>query len=211
MANEQEFTDLNAKKVSAFASQMANLGFERMTHELLSMLDSDAWREFKDGLGTYKFLPGEFDYFLTQQGVTRESIMKGVQDLDAKARLEHYMDERRTDEAEYRRRITEAREANPQRPGRPMEPFGYTESEAKVLFSGTQRAAVSRPPLGDRVRRYVNTGGETTKTARDELPRVARLSRTACRLNDEDLASLIGTLREEQHRRRGKMLSRIRG
>jgi hypothetical protein len=204
VTTEHEFTDLNAKKVYAFASQMANLGFERMTQELLSMLDSGAWREFKDGLGTYKFLPGEFDYFLTQQGVTRELVMKGVQDLDVKARLEHHMDERRTGEAEYRRRIIEAREANPQRPARQMEPFGYTESEAKVLFSGSQRGALARPPLGDRVRRYVNTGGKTTKTARDELPRIARLSRTACRLNDEDLASLIEMLREEQRRRRSK-------
>lgn len=53
-----EFTDLNARKVHAFASQMANLGFERMTEELLAMLDSEAWHEFKDGLGTYRFLPG---------------------------------------------------------------------------------------------------------------------------------------------------------
>ena len=201
MTTDDQFTDLNAKKVYSFASQMANLGFERMTQELLSMLDSGAWREFKDGLGTYTFLPGEFDYFLTQQGVSREHVMKGVQDLDAKARLEQHMDERRTNEADYRRRIIEAREANPKRPGRPMEPFGYTESEAKALFSGTQRGALARPPLGDRVRRYVNTGGKTTKTPRDELPRITQLSRTACRLNDEDLASLIETLRQEQRRR----------
>jgi hypothetical protein len=201
VTTDKEFTDLNAKKVYAFASQMENLGFERMTQELLSMLDSGAWREFKDGLGAYRFLPGEFDYFLTQQGVSREVVMKGVQDLDAKARLEHHMDERRTGEANYRRRIIEAREANPHRPARPMEPFGYTESESKALFSGTKRAALARAPLGDRVRRYVNTDGKTTKTARDELPRLARLSRTACRLSDEDLASLIETLREEQHRR----------
>lgn len=204
MTTDKEFTDLNAKKVFAFASQMENLGFERMTQELMSMLDSGAWREFKDGLGTYRFLPGEFDYFLTQQGVTREQIMKGVQDLDAKARLESHMDERRTGQADYRRRIVEAREANPQRPVRPMEPFGYTESEAKALFSDTQRAALARPPLGDRVRRYVNTGGKTTKTARDELPRLIRLGQTACRLNDEELASLIETLRQELRRRHSK-------
>ena len=197
-----EFTDLNAKKVYAFASQMANLGFERMTEELLSMLDSGAWHEFKDGLGTYHFLPGEFDYFLTQQGVNREHVMKGVQDLDAKARLEQHMDERRTDEADYRRRIIEAREGNPQRPGRPIEPFGLTKSEAKALTNdgvGTSRS--DRPALGTRVRRYANTGGQTTKTPRDELPRVLRLSRSARQLSDEDLESLIQALKQEQQNR----------
>jgi hypothetical protein len=197
-----EFTDLNARKVHAFASQMANLGFERMTEELVTMLDSGAWLEFKDGLGTYSFLPGEFDYFLTQQGIGRELVMKGVQDLDAKARLEHHMDERRTNETDYRRRIIEVREANPRRPGRPIEPFGYTVSEAKILFADSQRSATAKPPLGDRVRRYVNTGGQTTKTPRDKLPRVVRLSRSALRLSDEDLESLIVALGEEQRRRR---------
>jgi hypothetical protein len=181
---------------------MANLGFERMTEELLAMLDSEAWHEFKDGLGTYRFLPGEFDYFLTQQGVSRELVMKGVQDLDAKAHLEHHMDERRTNDTSYRRRVIEVREANPRRPGRPIEPFGYTVSEAKILFADTQRTATAKPALGDRVRRYVNTGGQTTKTARDKLPRVVQLSRSAARLSDEDLASLISALVEEQHRRR---------
>jgi hypothetical protein len=200
VTTNDDFTDLNAKKVFAFTSLMENLGFERMTQELSAMLDSGAWRQFKDGLGTYKFLLGEFDYFLTQQGVTREQIMRGVQDLDVKAKLEQYMDERRTGEGEYRRHCLEAREANPRRPTHPIEPFGYTESEAKALFSGQRRAA-TRPPLGDRVRRYVNTGGLTTRTPRDELPRVVRLSRAACRLDDEDLASLIETLRQE-HRRR---------
>lgn len=67
--------------------------------------------------------------------------------------------------------------ANPQRPGMPIEPFGLTEKEAKTLVSGTQRVALARPPLGDRVRRYTNTGGATTKTDRDILPPGERLRR----------------------------------
>ncbi len=200
----REFTDLNGRAVHAFAVQMANLGFARMTEELLGMLDSGVWRYFKDGLSTYEFLPGEFDYFLTQWGVEREHVMRGVQDLDAKAKLESHMDERRTGEEGYRRRLTEIREANPQRPGHPIVPFGLTHSEAKVLVNGSARGARApqRPALGERVRRYANTGGQTTKSARDELPTVERLRRSAVRLDDEDLAMLVDALKEEQRRRR---------
>jgi hypothetical protein len=40
------------------------------------MFKSGSWRTFKDGLGTYEFLSGEFDYFLTQQGVHQEGYRK---------------------------------------------------------------------------------------------------------------------------------------
>src|SRR5260370_1037228 len=134
MADEEaQLTDLNGKQVYAFASQMANLGFQHMTDLLIAMFKSGAWLHFRDGLGSYDFLPGEFDYFLTQQGVSRTDIMDGVRDIETKAQLEAAMDERRTGEEGYRRRIITVREANPQRPGRPILPFGYTKREAKSL------------------------------------------------------------------------------
>jgi hypothetical protein len=203
-AKTREFTDRNGRAVHAFAIQMANLGFARMTDELLGMLDSGVWRYFKDGLSTYEFLPGEFDYFLTQWGVEREHVMRGIQDIDAKAKLESFMDERRTGEEGYRRRLVEVREANPQRPGNPIVPFGLTKAEAKYLVNGEGRGAPPshRPALGERVRRYASTGGQTTKSARDELPTVERLRRSAVRLNDEDLAALVDALKLEQRQRR---------
>lgn len=199
----REFTDINGRAVHAFANEMANLGFARMTEKLLGMLDSGTWRHFKDGLSTYEFLPGEFDYFLTQWGVQREHVMRGVQDIDAKAKLESHMDERRTGEEGYRRRLTEVREANPQRPGNPIVPFGYTHAEAKTLVKDGAHGVrgPQRPALGGRVRRYVNTG-HTTKSASDGLPAVERLRRSAVRLDDQDLAALVDALKEEQRRRR---------
>lgn len=197
----ESFADLNGRQVHQFASEMANLGFARMTEALLGMLDSGIWREFVDGLGTYRFLPGEYDYFLTQQGVDREHVMKGVRDLDAKARLEAAMDERRTGEGGYRRRLTEARDQNPQRPGRPIEPFGYTESEAKALVKSTRRnAAGHREALGDGVRRYTNTGSAARPV--DDTPRWVRLRNQAERLSDDDLGELVDALKAEQRRRK---------
>lgn len=197
------FVDLNGRQVHAFASKMANLGYAELADQLLAMLRSGAWRSFKDGLGSYEFLPGEFDYFLTQQGVKRDDVMAGVRDLDTKAELEAAMDERRTDEEGYRRPILKARAENPQRPGRPIEPFGLTESEAKALVEGTRVLhAAHREALGGAVRRWVATGRTTTKPPSRELPSVERLRRSAMRLDDADLADLIDSLKQEQKRRR---------
>jgi hypothetical protein len=198
---ENGFLDLHGHEVHAFSMEMANVGFQRMADLLLSMLRSEAWRSFKDGLGSYNFLAGEFDYFLTQRGIRRDDVIK-IPDLEAKAAFEAAMDERRTGEDGYRRPVLRARDENPQRPGQPIEPFGYTEKEAKSLLNGTQRAALAKPPLGDRVRRYTNTGGATTKTDRDVLPLGERLRRSAMRLTDDDLADLIDSLKQEQRRRK---------
>jgi len=146
-----DFLDLHGKQVHAFASQMANLGFSRMTDELLSMLDSGAWTEFKDGLGTYRFLTGEFDYFLSQwTDITRDEAMR-VLDLDAKAKIYQHMDERRTGEDGYRRTVESVRRANPRRPGRTIKAFG---------------SKGERPALGDRVRKLAVAGKPRKDTKR---------------------------------------------
>lgn len=197
------FADLNGRQVRQFASQMANLGFARMTEALLSMLDSGIWREFVDGLGTYRFLPGEYDYFLTQQGVARDHVMDGVRDIDAKARIEAAMDERKTGEEGYRRRLTEARDSNPQRPGRAIEPFGFSTSEAKALVEGTGRQPPEhRQALGEAVRRFTNTGGRTSiRPSREHVPRWMQLRNSAERLSDADLDELLTALKAERRRR----------
>jgi hypothetical protein len=48
--------------VHAFATEVANVGYSRLKELLLAMLQSGAWRNFKDGVGSYVFLPGEFDH-----------------------------------------------------------------------------------------------------------------------------------------------------
>jgi hypothetical protein len=207
----ESFSDLNGRQVRQFASQMANLGFARMTEALVAMLDSGVWRQFEDGQGVYRFLPGEYDYFLTQQGVARENVMRGVRDLDAKAHLEEAMDERRTGEDGYRRRLAEVRAANPQRPGRPIEPFGVTKAEAKDLLGGVARQPrPDRAALGEATRRFSNTGGRTSiRPSREAVPLWMRLRNSAERLNDDDLRALLDALKAE-HRRRASTGSQDR-
>lgn len=196
------FLDIHAREVHAFSTEMANIGFNRMADLLASMLKSEAWRSFKDGLGSYSFLPGEFDYFLTQQGIRREDVMK-LPDVAVKAKIETAMDERRTGEEEYRRPVLQVRKENPQRPGRPIEPFGYTQAEAKALaaIGGIVRGAQHREPLGHTVRQYRNNGGKRSDEPADRLSRFERVRRSALRLDDGDLDDLIEALRQEQQRR----------
>lgn len=202
-AVESGFLDLHGREVHSFSMQMANVGFQRMADLIAAMLKSESWRSFKDGLGSYSFLPGEFDYFLTQRGIRREDVMK-IPDVTVKAAIEAAMDERRTAEQGYRRPVLQARAENPQVPGRPIEPFGLTKSEAKSLVNGRAVAdrPEQRPALGRSVRRWGLTEGQTKKAPSETLPLVERLRRSAIRLGDDDLADLIDSLKQEQRRRR---------
>jgi hypothetical protein len=195
------FLDVHGRAVHRFTMEMANLGLARFGETLIAMLDSDAWHQYQDGLGTYRFLPGEFDYFLSQAGVDREHVMQSVQDLDAKARLEKAMDERRTGENGYRRGIQEVRRTNPERPGRPIVPYGYTAAERKALVeAGTTVRSRQLPALGHAVRRFATTG--TTKSASEERPRWERLVASLVRLPDDELAQAAHSIKSEQARRR---------
>ncbi len=150
---EDKFLDLHGREVHAFGLEMANIGFDRMADLLKAMLASEAWRSFKDGLGPYSFLPGEFDYFLSSRGIRRDDVMK-IPDVTVKAEIEAAMDERRTGEQDYRRPVLQARTENTERAGQPIESFGRTEKEEKSLVKGTRRTARGyRAALGEDVRR----------------------------------------------------------
>jgi hypothetical protein len=201
--DDEGFLDLNARQVHVFAQRMANLGYAEMTTQLMAMFRSQVWQRFTTGLGEHVFLPGEFDYFLTQQGVKREDVMRGVREVELKAELEAAMDERRTGEEGYRRGIKDVREQVPTRPGRTIEPFGLTRDEAKALVE--RQAAgrrLDRPPLGKSIRRYSNTGGRTTVDPSDARPRWMQLRNSAERLPDTDLEELLAALQAEKRRRR---------
>lgn len=185
--------NLNGKQVHAFTLQMENLGFSQMTDLIISMYRSKVWLEFKNGLGLFRFLPGEFDYFLTQRGAKREDIIHGIRDVEIKAELEKGMDERRTGKIKYRRKIEQARNENPQVPGHPIMPFGLTVNEAKYL---KLKAARSERALGSAVRHFTLHGKR-----KKSLPLLDRLMNSLAKLNDTDLDKFIESAKREQLRR----------
>lgn len=193
---ESPLLDSNGEVVHQFQLEMGNLGFARMEDRLRAMLESDAWREWRDGLGQARFLEGEFDYFLTAVGVDRDLIVKGVANLDVKARLDEHMDETKTG-GETRRTLDQVLT---DMPNRPIEPFGWTKAEAKTLQKlGRINAATDRKPLGSRVRQYRHTG--VSKFARETVPRIERLIGQMVKLTDDELVRLAAEVDSERARR----------
>lgn len=204
---ERPTTDENGELIVRFSNTMQNLGMARAADELVNMMESGRWQKFVQGFQTFEFLPGEFDYFLTQQGVTRDMVI-AIRDVEAKARLEDAMDERKTGEPGYRRPILQAREEIPKIPGRPIVPFGYTKKDAKLLVNGSGvaegapwiRVGGHEPALGDRLRRWKQTG-KTTPPA-EQRPKWERLASSAVRLDDDALEALHDAIKAEKQNRR---------
>lgn len=207
VAKEKPTSDESGELIARFANTMHNLGMARAADELVKMMESGRWRKFVQGFQTFEFLPGEFDYFLTQQEVTREMVM-AIPDVEAKARLEEAMDERKTGEPGYRRPILQVRSEVPRIPGRIIMPFGYGEKEAKALVGDVETDGcvppVKRHALGRQVRRWRLTGGETTKAPAEERPKWERLVASAVRLENADLDALYEAVRAERQKRRRK-------
>lgn len=148
--------DRNGELVHRFSLHMQNLGFQRMADELVTMLDSGVWTRWRDGSGEVVLLPGEYDYFLSMCGITRDMVMTGIRDMEAKARIAEAMDERRAGEDDYRRAFPEVKAALGRRDA---EPFGFTQAERAAVESAfDKRVSRYQPALGSRVRRYVRTG-----------------------------------------------------
>lgn len=86
-------------------------------------------------------------------------------------------------------------------------PFGYTESEAKVLVSlGLVDGEGIRhnEALGKDVRRASNNGGTRVPRMTAQRPRHERLIASAVRLDDAGLDALYEAVRAERARRRRK-------
>lgn len=201
---EEQIDDLqtpegNGRIVDEFTLTVHNLGLARVGRELLGMLKTKHWMNFQLGDHHYRFLPGEFDYFLTARGITRKQVM-ALNDVAVKAELETAMDERRTGNTGYRRTITQARAENPTGIN-PIEPFGYSQKEAKALVAmGTTVRGRDRASLGNAVRRYANNG--TTKAPAECKPRWERVARTVANLGDDDFNRAYEAIKNEAARRR---------
>jgi len=190
-------TDRNGELVHRFSLQMENLGFQRMADEIIRMLDSGIWQQWKDGLGRVQLQPGEFDYFLSSCGITRDDIMHGIRDMAIKARLEEAMDERRTGEDGYRRRYEQIKPALGRRN---VTPFGYTKAERETLNGKAfQKSPKRREALGASVRRYAATG--TTKAPSQQRSKVRQLEASIGRLNSREFDKLAAWFTDEKRRR----------
>lgn len=77
------------------------------------MLESRAWRAYRDGTGDSTWLSGEFDYFLAVWCVTADDVSRLALTDEQKAALLAAGDRRQTGTARVRRSLEEAAQANP--------------------------------------------------------------------------------------------------
>jgi hypothetical protein len=192
--------DMNGRTVSRWSTTMHNLGFAVFEDEMVKMLELGVWRDFHDALGHWRFLPGEFDYFLSSVNIERDHVLHGVRDLDVRARVQDSMDQRRTGEAGYRRTFEEVRASNPHPAAGSLQPYGYKLAERHMLeAAGVEVSAKQREPLGSAVREYVRSG-RTTRPRPYASP-LDQLKRRSLRLGDDDLNDLVEHVLAEQRRR----------
>ena len=199
---ENSFLDLHGRQVHAFSIEMANVGFTRMADLLKSMLDSEAWRSYKDGQGEHNFLPGEFDYFLTQRGIRREDVYERPgHGMQRGASRSTWMS------GALARTATAARtpgpRGEPHGAGKAHRAVGLTQNRGKALVNegGAIGGLWHREALGHRARRYAETGDAKAKSEKNPRSSFERVRSAALRLGDDDLADLINSLKQERRRR----------
>jgi len=100
--------------VNQFARAVPNMGrVGDLTRASLEMLRSKDWRDYRDATGAYRFLPGEFDYFLALQTVDARDVARFYLTTEDRVELATAMDRTRTDEPRYRRSLEAVTTAHP--------------------------------------------------------------------------------------------------
>jgi hypothetical protein len=182
----------NGQIVLAFGRHVPNLGrLADLRQEILQVLDSRAWRSYRDGTGDSSWLPGEFDYFLAVWGVAADDVSRLALTDDQKAALVAASDRRRTGTRQYRRTVEEAAMANP---------------HAALADHWQRYGWADKAPVGIRTLTRLQSGATWEKNAR--VRRAARLRaagswarveaalRATTGLSNDEVRAVIDALRD---------------
>ena len=179
--------------VNAFGRHVHNLGrMGDLTAMILEMLHSEAWRRYRTATGTYRWLPGEFDYFLAVHDVDARDLPRLFLTPEKRAELAKAMDRTRVDDPHYRRSLDAAASANGTRHG--------------LLEKWTTYHWAPGDPIGPRVRSRIKTGVtfEESARARREVrlrsngswTRIQAVIRAAANLSDDEIRAVVDALRD---------------
>ena len=190
----------NAEIVLAFGRHVPNLGrLADLKQEIVQVLDSRAWRAYRDATGDATWLPGEFDYFLAVWCVTADDMSRLALTDEQKTTLIAASDRRRTGTRSYRRTLEEAAAANP---------------HAGLINHWTRYGWAEKAPVSLRTLTRIQSGATWEKHAR--LRRIARLResgswdrvQTALQatadLTGDEVRALIEALRDRLKKTRGR-------
>lgn len=187
----------HGEHVHRYARAVPNMGrIGDLTRATVELLRSEDWREYTDATGAYRFLPGEFDYFLALQTVEARDVARFYLSMEERAELAMAMDRSRTAEDGYRRTREDVAQAHPH--------------AAKSFHDYWTRFGwePARHPVGARALIRVKTGLTPEEHARRERQkrlrrlrddwreRVARVVEAADGFTREEIFAAIDALRQ---------------
>ncbi len=102
-----DLLDANGKAVATFSGRVRNLArVAELTHSIIDMAESGAWRDYTTAVGRQRWLDAEYDYFLISCQLEREDVARVLAWNAESAKLAPLMD--RDAPPEQRRSLDEA-------------------------------------------------------------------------------------------------------
>ncbi len=183
-----EFLDDNGRAVDAFAGRVRNLArVAELTHSVIEMAESGAWRKYRTALGEQEWLEAEYDYFLIACQLRRDDVARVLAWNSESAKLAPLMDR---DAESSKRRPLEDASAAWRSPG-----FGTLADRAKEQGWLGPTGRLNASPVPRRARALAADG-----VSQEERAKRARAERIAGgRRNEIDklVADLEGRLGDD--------------
>lgn len=187
-----ELIDANGREVIAFTGEVQNLQrVAELTHSIIEMAESGAWRDYTTAVGHQRWLDAEYDYFLISCQLERDDVARVLAWNAESAKLAPLMD--REAPAEKRRPI-ETAAAEWSSAG--AEPLLRRAERLGWIRSGGQMAA---SPVPRRARTVAATGMTTEELARRS--RAERIPADRRRELDRLAAGVVEAVTDPSERR----------
>jgi hypothetical protein len=88
-----DLVDSNGREVLAFTGKVQNLQrVAELTHSIIEMAESGAWRDYKTAVGHQRWLDAEYDYFLISCQLERDDVARVLAWNAESAKLAPLMD-----------------------------------------------------------------------------------------------------------------------
>ncbi len=184
--------DANGSAVATFTSRVKNLArVAELTHSIIEMADSGAWRRYRTALGDQEWREAEYDYFLIACQLQRDDVARVLAWNSESARLAPLMD--RDADASKRRALADAARSW-KSPG-----FGTLVERAREQGWLGPSGRLNASPLPRRARILAAEG--ITPEERARKARAERISTSRRNQLDVLVADIDAQLRDElEHR-----------
>jgi hypothetical protein len=187
-----DLVDANGREVIAFTGKVQNLQrVAELTHSIIEMAESGAWREYSTAIGHQRWLDAEYDYFLISCQLQRDDVARVLAWNADSAKLAPLMDR---DAPSDRRRPFEKAAEEWSAPG--TEPLVRRAERLGWLSRSGQMTA---SPVPKRARAFAATG--LTMEERARRTRAERIPADRRHVLDGIAHQLLEEVPQEHERR----------